>query len=352
MQKLERFLRETKATRKQFVVGLAIGIANLTNGCNYIPPRQLPKKDITPSFIPSPTPLDSLPTNQENYNQVSFLLFPTANTTEKNHVKNWTDEQLKHLEEKFKQMAAKQGNKDSWKDMLKKTAQKVNAFDKDIIEIGKNLGYSPNSPILEILPALIFEESLGEQKAKSPSGATGLCQLHMPTAKDMLTRLRSKQQESGVKKALDNIRYVYNPNTKSYEPDLEDKTTNITLALEYLNYLYGLFPDTATALWAYNIGPGNMRYALQTYMAKDIHKPIDIQLDSINMYKGTEEERRKAMKQNGSYKVMQENNINFINLYSSDAVIEELTKKGVFKTNTKHYVTRIAAAYIILNTIL
>lgn len=200
-----------------------------------------------------------------------------------------------------------------------------------VMAVSKKLGFKKDSPVPELLLGLIFVESGGNPEAiagkpgrkpgeKISDGdaerAKGLCQVKPNTAKEVAERLGMQ--------------------TGSYS--LFDPETSITFALEYLDHLYNkLFPDLGIAFWAYHLGEGNMALIIETYLTEEIRVPKTT-VDAVLSNK----------ERPGTFKLVKDYNLGFLELIDSKKVRERLRREKAFGDDTEFYVPRIGAAMRLL----
>lgn len=195
-----------------------------------------------------------------------------------------------------------------------------------VMDVARKLGFKKDSPVPELLLGLIFVESGGnpdaiagkpnrksgeEIKAEDDKKARGLCQVKPDTAKEAAERLG-----------------VHIDSNSLFNPEI-----NITLALEHLDHLYNdLFPDLGIAFWAYHLGEGNMALAIETYLVEELKVP-QVLVDGVLSNKET----------TGTFKLVKDYNLTFLELINSEKVKERLRKKKAFNDDTEFYVPRIGA---------
>lgn len=115
-----------------------------------------------------------------------------------------------------------------------------NAFNK----VALNSGESIYIEWLLIMPGLIMAESSADP---NPDGDDiGLCQLTDPAIKDAKALLHQDDE------------YI----------DPQVPQNNITLALAYLLFLHKSFPTADMAIWAYNLGSGNLTKGMEEYIVE------------------------------------------------------------------------------------
>lgn len=201
------------------------------------------------------------------------------------------------------------------------------------MSVARSFGFKPDSPVLELLLGLIFVESGGNPEAiagkpnrkrgekidekKDKEKARGLCQVRPDTAKEIAGRL-------GLRLSDDSL----------FDPQI-----NITLALEYLDHLYNkLFPDLGIAFWAYHLGEGSMTLAIKTYLTEELKVP-EVVIKAVLSNK----------ERPGTFKLIKDYNLTFLELIDSEKVREELKIKNTFNDDTEFYVPRIGAAMKLLS---
>ncbi|QQG44740.1 MAG: hypothetical protein HYW86_02385 [Candidatus Roizmanbacteria bacterium] len=142
---------------------------------------------------------------------------------------------------------------------------------KIINEVAPLLDNKPDSFVLHFLPGVIYAESSGNPKQLGTNKIdAGLCQMQPDNAAEIYKRLtdrlaryskgtdeESKKKSQFLTQAIKGIKF-----NEKKEIDLFDPKTNITLTLEYIDYLYDLFPDKSLTLWGVNMGNGNLINAL------------------------------------------------------------------------------------------
>lgn len=196
-----------------------------------------------------------------------------------------------------------------------------------VMAVSKKLGFKKDSAVPELLLGLIFVESGGNPEAiagnpgrkpgeKISDGdaerAKGLCQVKPDTAEEIAERL-------GIR-------------TGSYS--LFDPETNITFALEYLDRLYNkLFPDLGAVFWAYHLGEGNMASVIETYLTEELRVPKTT-VDAVLSNKESP----------GTFKLVKDYNLGFLELINSKKVRERLRREKAFNDDTEFYVPRVGAA--------
>ncbi len=114
--------------------------------------------------------------------------------------------------------------------------------------------------------------------------------------------------------------------------------TNIKAAAEYLNTLCNTIPDRALALWAYNIGEGNIAYFMGNYLnALDSKTPEMIE-DIQEMLDKNSEARVNLIE-----KYINNGMVDFYTLVSSSTV-DNVIKSEIDEEETSGYVYRVAGA--------
>ena len=152
------------------------------------------------------------------------------------------------------------------------------------------------SQIPKLLPGLIFQESKGLPYLISEAGAEGLCQI-------MPVNIPELAKEIGLQ-----------------DPDAFNPEHSIAMGLKYLESLYGLFTDEGLTLQAYNMGPTNM-------------------LDILNnVYPGND------LTSNNCADFIKSHNINFVDVYWSEYMQNEVIGKWQYGDHIKTYVPNILAA--------
>lgn len=119
----------------------------------------------------------------------------------------------------------------------------------------------------------------------------------------------------------------------------EDPKTNITLAVHYLNHMFNLYGDPTLALWAYNLGPGNMNDAIATYARSKAKTTEEIRAIDDTLSRSTPQEPY------GTKVLVKRYDMNGVNVSTSDAVTAKFALKDPQIQNTTYeYVPRIALA--------
>lgn len=253
---------------------------------------------------PTPSPKQAVP-KTPNQPQATPLTAPEQKkevspkqetTVESKEAESMTQKQIEYYKTNFPDLPQLIKNTLQWKNTVATASQ--------------NLNLGVDSPLSETLLAMIFVESQGNPKAKSPLGAIGLCQIKLSSAMEVAKNLKP-------------------PIQLSYD-DLFEPNTNILLGLAYLKKQFTSFPETSLAVWAYHLGHGNMVKAIVEYLVSDLGQERSEILSKLN--------------QEGSESLVGGNNLNFIKLITSKNVVEKLKDGGAFGDNTQFYVPRVGAA--------
>ncbi|MDO8639560.1 MAG: transglycosylase SLT domain-containing protein [bacterium] len=247
----------------------------------------------------------------------------------------------RYEKKKAEEIINSQYDKDTGEDGKEKKIQRVKELrnNPNIDYLANITGFHVASPFRRLIYPLIYVESSGEEAAVGGGTDFGLCQIQMPTAKRMLEKLRDERNMI----ALNEVQVGADE-----RPNLKDPATNVILALEYLNSLYRAYPDYSLALWAYNLGEGNMYKAVETYLREDAgltDSEINNLLNKVGKDKKEKDEifaqRQEKFRRLG---------LNYIKLTSSKAVMkmfEEMTDPPI-KPSTFPYVSKIASADMVL----
>lgn len=134
--------------------------------------------------------------------------------------------------------------------------------------IAELLGYEVNHPFVAIGLGIMLIESGGVPDAKSKDNGMGLFQFTGGTPYDVLSHLQSdttvpKENRNQAQALIEFVidasgQYVTDKQGRKIL-ELYSSKTNIELGMEYLNFLYSLFPERTLAVWAFNFGPGKVR---------------------------------------------------------------------------------------------
>lgn len=129
--------------------------------------------------------------------------------------------------------------------------------------------------------------------------------------------------------------------------DVWDPKTNIALAVHYLDKLFELYyNDQTLALWAYNLGIGNMNSAIKVF-AREKAKGESLELEEIQRIFNAP---YSAKEDYGPGKLARDYKMNAVNLSTSDGVRKGLRSQTYpILDSTYEYVPRIAAATQLLN---
>lgn len=204
----------------------------------------------------------------------------------------------------------------------------------DELELSKN-GLS-DEQIKELLLNIIFVESGGKNGKVSSMGARGVCQLKPDTAEEA-------------------AKLVGIPFSKE---KLMEVDYNIQLAAVHFRRLLNIFHDPSIAVWAYNLGNGNVIDAMEAYL-KSVLKSEEFMEVSDELNKGirskrfdkldpeTDKDERKT-----TARIINYYKLNYVNLITSSAVqswIDERNKDQnpithINKEEAISYVPRIGAA--------
>lgn len=137
--------------------------------------------------------------------------------------------------------------------------------------------------------------------------------------------------------------------------NITDPKTNTTLAVYYLDKLINLYRDPTLALWAYNLGEGNMNDAIVTY-AKSQAEKIEDKIVKEKAYVEIEKDFNRiptpGAPERGTDLLVKKYKMNAINVSESEAVRTMFkNKKYPILSSTYEYVPRIAAATQLLNAV-
>lgn len=262
------------------------------------PPSQTPSQPA----LPQPKPRIQPQTAPEQKPEQKKAVSPKQEIMEGKEGESMVQKQLEYYRTNFPDLPQLIKNTLQWKNTVTAAAE--------------NLNLGVDSPLSETLLAMIFVESQGNPKAKSPLGAIGLCQIKPSSAREAAATL--------------------NPPISVSDNDLFQPDKNILLGLAYLQKQFRSFPELSLAVWAYHLGHGNMVRAIVEYLVSDLGQERSEVLSKLN--------------QEGSESLVRGNNLNFIKLITSKNVVGKLEKIEAFGDNTGAYVPRVAAAYQLLKT--
>lgn len=298
--------REPKeATRRTVVKGLATAAGAAAVVSTGIHLR--PSSDPNPIQIPPAEQPDNLDFSLYIDSHPLLVNLPTD---KKQIVETWTTEQINHYKRRsfflFRDVQDRVNRSASWVELVNQKAD--------------NLGFRSNSYVRDVLTYLIFVESGGNENAGKDkidkNAARGLCQVRLFSVEPIAKELGIKLDPS---------------ETALLNPDI-----NITLALEYLHRLNTIFPDPTIAVWAYHLGELNMGRAIHAY--------VEDTLGKTEADKQTIEAKFKDLKSPATSYYIKSLNLNFVDLLTSKAVVNQLKKDKAFGDDTEYYVSRIIAA--------
>jgi len=196
--------------------------------------------------------------------------------------------------------------------------------------------YENKVNLKDLFMGLIFAESKGDKGAKSPAGATGLSQVMKKTAIKLFEELKA----SGDAKKL-GILHVDLMDLK--KNDLADPRTNIIFGLKYFQELMRMYYDPTLAIWAYNMGPGNLNKLIMAEVEDTISKigdPLKKRAAELEYNKMLSD-----IKRPGTSHLAEKYKLNFSNMMTSAAVQREMDKFEDFnKDEALRYVPRVASA--------
>ncbi len=270
----------------------------------------LPQKNIavidqpTPAVSkPSPTPETGAQVPKREYIDV---FFSNKTAAQKEVIAALVGEQIAHYR-KEPQIEGRIIETLLWKTMVKQAIESLHlstVVDPDIME------------------SLIYVESGGDPRQKTDY-AKGLCQVSPAAVADI-------------------------NNKKKFSPPLNIDNTmdNIKLSALYMASLQDSYPEQSLALWAYHLGQKNMNLAIKTYCMEELDMKPDVVDKTISTYDFQKQ-------QTGTAKLIEQfkntpKRLNFINLIRSQHVVDALKESDAFHNNTKDYVPRIAAAFVLL----
>lgn len=232
--------------------------------------------------------------------------------------------------------AVKEGSyKDFFSDPNNKLISDTLRYKPIIKEVCKNAALSSSISkewLEKVMLGLIFTESKGDPNAGNTltNKGRGLTQLE-PAAV-----LEAKK----AAKLPDNINVL-------------DPKTNITLAVYYLDKLLNLYRDPTLALWAYNLGEGNINDAILTYAKSKADKNTN-SIEREKEFKEIEGIFSKTPTQEnferGTHILVKNYHMNAVNV-SQDPYVRAMlsAKKPPILSTTYEYVPRIAASTQLLN---
>lgn len=207
---------------------------------------------------------------------------------------------------------------------VKKRAEDSARWRKLIYEKAENLGYKTDSFAFSIACGMIFVESEGD---KNKPG--GLFQLDPELAQTISNDMNIDLGENNIR--LNN-------------PDI-----NTTIALEYIDSLYKVFPDPSICAWAFNLGERIMGRAIYACVLQNLGTS-DEQIKAIN-----DRFESKDPKNPATAYYIRELELNFINILKSveaaSSMRADLKELGEdFDEGHKDYVPRILAGEYIIQT--